>query len=135
MSEYDSSTASRRRVLSVGRDPDLLRTRELVLRSAAFEVVTAATESVLNDALHELEREASFQACVLCQTVPLSERVDIAARIREVAPHTGVIFLHYPGESFDARSCDALVSSPIEPDKLLAAVRRAIQRASQRAQS
>ena len=135
MSEQDSSTASRPRVLSVGHDPDLLRTRELVLESAGFEVLTVAGHASLKDALGRLEKAKEFHGFVLGQSLPLEERVELASRLRKTAPGAGIVFLHYPGETFDARNCDAVVITPSDPEKLLTAVRRAIQRAAQRRRS
>jgi hypothetical protein len=68
----------------------------------------------------------------LGQSVPLDERLAIAHWIRQNAPSVGVAMFHYPGESFDANDCDAVLAVPAHPERMIAAVQRALKKAALR---
>jgi DNA-binding NtrC family response regulator len=114
-------------VLSLGLDEALLRSRELLLESAGYGVIS---HTDIEEAVPDFDYE--IDACVLCQTVPLRRRLTLAATIRERLPHVGIVFIYFGNETFDASALDALVRTPADPDKLIIAVQRAMKKAIQR---
>ena len=65
-------------VLSVGLDPELLITRNLVLQSAGYTVVAAFSPREAVDRL----REGDFDLVLLCQSIPTEEKDHLALWIR-----------------------------------------------------
>jgi FixJ family two-component response regulator len=117
----------RPRVLSLGLDESLLRSRQLLLESAGFDVISHTdVEGTVPDFDYDV------QVCVLGQTIPLRRRLTLAAKIRERLPAVGIVFVYFGNETFDASNLDSLVRTPADPDKLITAVERAIRKAIQR---
>jgi CheY-like chemotaxis protein len=65
-------------VLSVGLDPDLLSTRNLVLQSAGYTVVPAYSAREAADRF----REHDFDLVLLCQSIPTKEKDRLTLWIR-----------------------------------------------------
>jgi hypothetical protein len=127
MNVLNSQSERRPRVLSLGNDASLLRSRQFVLEGAGFTVVNNI------DVEHTVpDFDYAVNACVLCQSIALKQRLDLAATIRERIPQAGVVFIHYGQELFDATNVDALVRTPAQPDDLVSAVRRAMKKAEAR---
>lgn len=117
----------RPRVLSLGLDEALLRSRELLLESAGYAVIS---HTDVEEAVPDFDYE--IDVCVLGQTIALRRRLTLAATIRERLPHVGIVFIYFGNETFDASALDALVRTPADPDKLIIAVQRAMKKAIQR---
>jgi FixJ family two-component response regulator len=127
MNLLNSEPEQRPRVLSLGNDASLLRSRQFVLEGAGFEVlVNIDVEQTVPDFDYNLN------ACVLCHSISLKQRLKLAASIRERIPQAGVVFIYYGNEMFDARNVDALLRTPVRPDDLVTAVRRAMKKAEAR---
>ncbi|WP_058187894.1 response regulator [Terracidiphilus gabretensis] len=65
-------------VLSVGSDPTILGTRNLILRSAGYIVVSAKS---IQEAVH-LFQESDFDLIILCHTLPQEDCEDLIRFIR-----------------------------------------------------
>ena len=70
-----------KRILSIAYDLSLLRTRQVLLEQAGFEVVSTTD---LNHALKSLEaRDARFDLVILGHSIPREEKKDLIARIQQ----------------------------------------------------
>jgi hypothetical protein len=127
MNLRNSQPEQRPRILSLGIDVLLLRSRELVLQGAGFEVIT-------NIDIEETVPDFDYNvgACVLCHSIPLTRRLRLASKVRESIPQAGVVCIYYGNETFDAHDMDALVRTPVQPADLIKAVQRAIKKAAAR---
>ncbi len=65
-------------VLSVGSDPRVLDTRELLLRSAGYSVVSAIS---IKEAVYLL-KDGEFDAIVLCHTLPAKDCERLTGAVR-----------------------------------------------------
>lgn len=115
------------RVLSLGLDEALLRSRQMLLESAGYDVIN---HSDVEETVPDFDYD--IQVCVLGQTIPLRRRLLLAAKIRERLPDVGIVFMYFGNETFDASTMDALVRTPADPDKLITAVQRAMKKSIQR---
>lgn len=104
-------------VLSVGLDPLTLYSREAVLRSAGYIVVSALS---IKDAFH-LFQNGDFDLIVLCHTVPVRDRDRLIWLIRQSGSRIPVAsILGTPGKE-TVFSDAALDQNPV---KLLPGIRR-----------
>jgi hypothetical protein len=111
-------------ILSSGEDAGLLRTRSLVLQKAGFEVILRLPE----EALLTLRKRDDIQGVVLCHSIDVDERVELAQQMREVSPKLAIVMMHKVTDTFDASDCDSVVESLVQPEILVAAVRRALKK-------
>ena len=117
----------RPRVLSLGSDPTLLRSRQFVLQDAGFDVISNID---IEHTVPDFDYQVS--ASVLCHSIPLERRLKLAATARDLMPRAGVVFIYYGQETFDARDIDTVIRTPVAPADLVGAVRRAIKKAEAR---
>jgi DNA-binding NtrC family response regulator len=114
----------RKRILSTSRNSTVLRTRNLVLQSGGYEVVTtrAAAEFL------QLFADQTFNAVVIGDSIELDERVGLAGKCRKLKPHVPlIIFVRTPAEAQQLLSyAHSLVASLDGPERLLAAVQAAV---------
>jgi len=118
-------TSERRVILSASVDPLLLRTRQLVLEHAGFDVLSCPPDQALS-LLHG--NPGKIYAVVLGHSIGLDSRIGMAFLIREIEPNVGIVMIHMPWDFFDASACDAIVEAPADPEKLIRAVRRAVKK-------
>lgn len=108
-------------ILSAGRDPSLLGTRNAVLRAEGYTVVTAVTPAEIVDVFFA----GDYDVVVLCHTIPALERRKLIRLVRNHAPRTPVVVLSsHDGQSAD----DGAVRVPNNPQELVAAVALAASR-------
>jgi DNA-binding NtrC family response regulator len=110
--------------MSSGDDPSLLSVRTLVLEHSGFAVVPCLPEKVLTT----LSERDDIQAVVLCHSIDLDERIELAEQMREASPNLAIVVMHRTNEAFDAANCDSVVESLAGPDALVRAVRRALKK-------
>ena len=104
------------RILSIGRDCDLLSTRNLVLRKAGYAV---AGTTDLQRAV-QLLRRVWFDMVILCHAIPKDQREEAVWEIKRVQPRTNVVALRSGGEALDAQ-VDGIVDS-FNPENLLESI-------------
>lgn len=106
-------------VLSVGLDPELLGTRNLVLQSAGYTVVAAFSAHEAVDRL----RAGDFDLVLLCQSIPTSEKDRLALWIRASGSRIPII-------SISGILCqrDAFANATVvnDPNVLLMAIREVL---------
>ncbi len=113
-------------VLSIGLDPDLLRTRNLVLHSAGYTVVSAYS---VKEAVDRFQA-GDFDLVLLCQTLPAKERDGLTWWMRASSPGTPVVTVS--GRLFsDDVVAGVMVGS--EPGALLWGIREVLINAKNRA--
>lgn len=106
-------------VLSVGLDPELLITRNLVLQSAGYTVVAAFSPREAVDRL----REGDFDLVLLCQSIPTKDKDHLVLWLRAFGSRIPVISISgflYQRDAF----ADATVVS--DPNVLLMAIREVL---------
>lgn len=101
------------RVLSVGRDPQLLQWRNNLLRRSGYLVTDARTAA---DAMAALGRPQDL--VIFGHAVPEEERNQIAASARATQPKMKIIML-YLGRIRRAELADAVLSVSGRPEDLL----------------
>jgi DNA-binding response OmpR family regulator len=81
-------------VLSAGRDRDLLRLRNAVLKTRDYTVVAAMTTAEVISKFHE----GDFDIVLLCHTIPLEDQKAISNAVRSASPSTPVLAVTHSGE-------------------------------------
>lgn len=114
----------RKRILSTSRNATVLRTRNLVLQSAGYEVVTTRDA----DEFLQLFADQTFHGVVIGDSIELEERVGLAGQCRKLKPHVPlIIFFRTPAEAQQLLSyTHSLVASLDGPERLLAAVQATV---------
>lgn len=106
-------------ILSVGLDPELLGTRNLVLQSAGYTVVSANS---IKEALDRF-RAGDFDLVLLCQSIPRNERDRLSLWIRASGSRTPVV-------SISGKLCErdgfANATVPSDPAALLWGIRKVL---------
>lgn len=89
MQEWDMphATAFRGSVLLYGRDENLLRTRQSLLRAAGYRVTSIATTEQFQTIL---PRISSFGILVLCHTINDTERTIYEKQIHSIDPDISI---------------------------------------------
>lgn len=119
------ATNSARLILSVSWDERLLRTRQMVLESVGWQVVTT-TDTV--DALRWLG-EQNFDVVVMGHSIPYAERVPLMQKMKIVKPDVPIVMMCIQGDNaFRREVADARVGSLDGPVVLINAIRRVTQR-------
>lgn len=115
-----------KRILSTSRNATVLRTRNLVLQSAGYDVTTTRD---LAEFVNFLENQA-FDAVVMGDSIDLAERVELASKIAASKPSLPlVIFFKTPAEAQQLLPyAHSLVGSLDGPERLIAAVQGAVQK-------
>lgn len=114
-----------KRILSTSRNATVLRTRNLVLQSAGYDVTTTRDPKEFTSFI---EKE-SFDAVVMGDSIDLAERVELASKIAALKPNLPlVIFFKTPAEAQQLLPyAHSLVGSLDGPERLIAAVQGAVQ--------
>jgi CheY-like chemotaxis protein len=108
-------------VLSVGLDPLVLYSRETILRSAGYIVVSATS---IREAFH-LFRDGDFDLMILCPTFAVRDRERLTCLIRASGSRIPVAAISgAPGEQ--ALFSDATLEE--NPTELIAGIRRLLAR-------
>lgn len=121
--------ANRFRVLSVGRDQQLLQWRNNLLRNHGYQVTDARTAS---DAMAALGKRHDL--IIFGHAVPEQERNQIAAAARSSQPAAKIIML-YLGTIRHAELADALLSVHGTPDDLLRTIEHLLAERNQASSS
>lgn len=113
-----------KRILSTSRNATVLRTRNLVLQSGGYEVVTTRDA----DEFLQLFLDQIFDAVVIGDSIDLDERTRLAGKCQNSKPHVPlIIFFRTPAEAQHLLPyAHSLVASLDGPERLLAAVQAAI---------
>ena len=109
------------RILSISSDETLLRTRELMLRGAAHEIVSAVGSQDGCDACFQ----SHFDLCVIGHSIPKNDKLAIIGCFREHNPKALVIALTRAGE-VRLPEVDTY-TNPGDPEELLRAIERALR--------
>lgn len=114
-----------KRILSTSRSATVLRTRNLVLQSAGYQVTTTRDPKEFTNFI---EKE-SFDAVVIGDSIDLAERVELASKIAASKPNLPlVIFFQTPAEAQQLLPfAHTLIGSLDGPERLIAAVQGAVQ--------
>jgi DNA-binding response OmpR family regulator len=110
-------------VLSVGSDPKLLQSRNLVLLTAGYAVRVATNAG---DAIN-IFRSADFEVVVICHSIPEEERLRLIADMREENASAKIVVIRKNGQ-LSARLADEAVHSMDGAEQLLAAIASALRR-------
>jgi len=113
-----------KRILSTSRNLAVLRTRNLVLQSAGYEVVTTRD----SDEFIHLLADEPFDAVVLGDSIDLDARIQLAGKCRQCKPHIPLlVFFKTPAEAQQLLPhAHSLIGSLDGPERLLDAVRAAL---------
>ena len=103
-------------ILSVGQDPELLKTRSLVLCANGYAVESCS----IGEAIQHF-RAGDFDLVILCHSVPQREREHLIGLIRDCDCSTPVLFV--AAASADCPDTLANASSPGDPQELLQSIR------------
>ncbi len=98
------------RILSVGEDQFLLSSRELLLSSAGYQVITVDGDGLI-DELHARECDIAL----LCHTLRAARAARLTAVLRELNPHIEVLRV----SRFHGDQLPGLHHAPAEPGSLL----------------
>jgi CheY-like chemotaxis protein len=109
-------------VLSVGLDPEILGTRNIVLQSAGYTVVRAFSLKAAVDCFQALD----FDLVLLCQSIPAKEKERLTSWIRASGSRIPVVSIAEYLSQQDAFA-DATVES--DPKLLLMGIRQALVKA------
>jgi CheY-like chemotaxis protein len=109
-------------VLSVGLDPEILGTRNIVLQSAGYTVVRAFSLKAAVDCFQALD----FDLILLCQSIPTKEKDRLTSWIRASGSRVPVVSVAENLCQQDAFA-DATVES--DPKVLLMGIRQALVKA------
>jgi CheY-like chemotaxis protein len=101
-------------ILSVGREPDLLRTRNQVLKSTGSTVVAARTTVELVEKFYN----GDFDLVLLCHTIPREEQKAIRALVHRRSPSTPVLSV-IPSDKSDGADFHTVSNTP---EALIAAI-------------
>lgn len=116
--ERDGKSGGNRRILSVGDDPHLLRTRHLVLESAGYEV-----QSVPGDAAAEADVLSTIDLAILCHSVEEHQAARVISSLRKVNPSLPIIRLTTAAVRQQSSRDEVAVScAPDGPRRLLTQV-------------
>lgn len=119
-------------ILSISRDERFLHLRQMVLESAGWNVVTT-TDAV--DALRSLASR-NFDVVVLGHSIPPTERVSLAQKIKVIKPDIPIVMVCVHGDnSFSKEFADARVGSLDGPVVLINAIRRLARKRQSQSQS
>jgi DNA-binding NarL/FixJ family response regulator len=84
-------------ILSAGHSVTLLRSRNALIQSAGYQVVTTRESHLLLD----LARKQHFDAVVLCNSIPAPLRKNIASDLKLLKPTLPVVVLCTESEQHD----------------------------------
>ena len=105
------------RILSVSYDATLLRTRQMLLERAGYEVVSTQN---LTEALEKC-RSTAYDLVIMGHSIPRSDKQDIIRALRQHCP-APVLALLRGGEAPLKEAADSI--DPFNPSLLLSTVER-----------
>ena len=109
------------RILSVSQHKTVLDTRNAVLRSAGYEVVTTMD---LSEAEKIVADGQSWTAAVLGDSIPSSKRLALARKLKQIVPGLPVVMLIRSHDSIpDRNSVDDWINALEGPEALLESLR------------
>lgn len=114
------------RILSVSYDEMLLRTRELLLKSAGHEITSALQHKEAMEAC----RQTGFDLVIIGHSIAKADKLEIIECFRKHNPKALVIALTRGAEA-PLREVDHYIN-PGDPEELLRAIGRALKPASER---
>ena len=110
-------------LLSVGRDPLLMRTRTVLLGEAGYSVMPSFTS---RDAF-QIFISRHIDLVILCHTIPQEEKSKLIASMKERNNRTPIVCIHVDGEA-DGKLVDAYVHSLDGPEVLLSCVAKVLDK-------
>ncbi len=114
------------RILSVSYDETLLRTRELLLKSAGYKITSALQHKEAMAAC----RQPGFDLVIIGHSIARADKLDIIACFRKSNPRAHVIALTRGSEA-RLREVDHYIN-PGDPEELLRAIGRILKPGSER---
>ncbi len=114
------------RILSVSYDETLLRTRELLLKSAGHKTTSALQHK---EAMEKC-RQTGYELVIIGHSIAKADKLEIIACFRKNNPRAIVIALTRGGES-RLREVDHYIN-PGDPEELLRAIGRVLKPTSER---
>jgi DNA-binding response OmpR family regulator len=114
-------------LLSVGRDPLLMRTRTVLLGEAGYSVMPSFTS---RDAF-QIFVSRDIDLVILCHTIPQSEKGKLIVSMKERNKRTPIVSIHADGET-DGQLVDAYVHSLDGPEALLSCVAKILDKSTGR---
>jgi two-component system, OmpR family, KDP operon response regulator KdpE len=122
------SAASGRRILAVDDELQILRALKLVLRSAGYEVVTAAT---MEEAL-DLAALSPIEAAIIDLLLPDGDGIELTQRLREWSTMPIIVLSAVGEEAEKVRAlrsgADDYVTKPFGPQELVARLEAVLRR-------
>jgi len=124
---------SKKRILVVDDDPDILDQVSLVLSGAGYEVVCAAGRQEAEDAILsarpdlavvDLMMEEMDAGFVLCHEIKRVHPGTPVVLLTAVRSATGLSFAPYSDEAKAWMGADKALDKPVRPEQILAEVRR-----------
>lgn len=105
-------------LISVGRDPELLRQREALLARTGIHTRSALPEQAETDA-----RSPEARVWVFCSTVEAAQVVYLACSVRRYSPNSKLLLIEGSRRvGFEASLFDRILKSKDAPEALLPAV-------------
>ena len=114
-------------LLSVGRDPLLMRTRTVLLGEAGYSVMPSFTS---RDAF-QIFISRDIDLVILCHTIPQEEKSKLIVSMKERNKKTPIVCIHVDGEA-DGKLVDAYVHSLDGPEALLSCVAKILDKSTGR---
>ena len=114
-------------VLSVGRDPLLMRTRTGVLLNAGYSVMPSFTS---RDAF-QIFSSREIDLVILCHTIPEEEKIKLIGSIKLGNKRTPIVSIHADGET-DEELVDAYVHGLDGPEALLSCISKVLDKSDGR---
>ena len=109
-------------VLSVGRDPLLMRTRTVLLLEAGYSVMPSFTS---RDAF-QIFSSREIDLVILCHTIPQEEKSKLIVSMKE-RKRAPIVCIHVDGEA-DGKLVDAYLHSLDGPEVLLSCVAKVLDK-------
>jgi hypothetical protein len=111
------------RILSLSRDPVILSTRNLVLKSAGYEVASPPPEEAVKVFIRE-----QVSLVVLGGSIDVDQRQQLAVKLHSLKPTVPIVDVYRAGEESPVGEADAHVGSLDGPEALLTAADKLIHR-------
>jgi hypothetical protein len=117
-------SVTRRRILSVGDDQNLLGTRELVLESGGYFVVSRSSFRIMQD-----DEFRFFDLIVLCHSIEAQQSERVIDHLRKCAPGKPILQLLRNGQDPASNNDPSLIAG-LGPVKFLEKVSSLLERSS-----
>lgn len=127
-SELPSQNA-RKRVLSAGHNSAILRLRNNIIQTAGFQVITTKESELLL----EIAAKQSFDAVVLCNSIPAKIREHVARELKALKPKVPLIVIcsHEEQQQFRSLADEVVVAEHGVSQPLIEAILRVAGDASE----